>query len=145
MGQYDGAVSLRPVVGRAEQTPQHRTKSHDVEVRPVDDSGAYPTRLAQADHGEVDGGELAEGGHRLDAVAEVLDLRYGENGILYANAERAVSNVDEAVFILVLERPQQNAPDDAEDRRVDADPECQGKHHCNGQTLDPAQGPQRKP
>ena len=71
MGQHRGAGRLRPVVGRAEQAAEHRTQAHDVEVRPADDAGANHARLAEADHREVDGGEVAEGGQRLDARAKV--------------------------------------------------------------------------
>ena len=52
---------LRPIVGRAEQAAQHRTQPHDFEVRPADDARANDARLAEADHRELDGGEVAEG------------------------------------------------------------------------------------
>ena len=104
MGDHHGARSLGPVVGRAEQSPQHGTESHDVEVRPVDDSGANHARFAQPDHRKVDGGELAEGGHRFDALAKAPDFRYGKGGILHANTRRILTNVHEPIFIAIDER-----------------------------------------
>ena len=129
----------------SEQAAQHRTESHDLEVRAADDPGADHARLAEADHREVDRGEVAEGRQRLDAPAQVLDLRDGEIGVLGADAARALADVDQAVFVAVDERPQEHAPDDAEDRGVGANAERQGDDHRDGQSLDPGQRPQRKP
>ena len=144
MGQHRRARGLRPIVGRVEQAAPHRAKSHDLEVRAADDPGAHHARLAEADHREVDGGELAERRQRLDARAQVPDLRDRELGVLGADAARALANVDQAILVLVDERPQQDAPDDAEDRRVGADAERQGEDDRDRQPFDPGQRPQRK-
>src|SRR5438105_2914172 len=68
------------VVAGAEQAAEHGPEPHDLEERPVDDSGLHHTRLGEVEshHREVDGGEIAESGDRGGARLEVGDLRNGE-------------------------------------------------------------------
>ena len=91
------------------------------------------------------GGEIAERAERLDARAKVPDFRHRKVRVLGADAARALADVDQAVFVAVDERPQEHAPDDAENRGVGADAERQGDDDGDGQSLDPGQRPQRKP
>ena len=65
-----------------------------------------------------------------------------EDGILDADAGRALADVDEAILVAVDERPQQDAADDAEDGGVGADAERQGEDDGDGQALDPGERPQ---
>ena len=134
-GPSSVASSRRPRTGRSPMTSKYDA---------ADDPGADHARLAEADHREVDGGEVAEGGQRLDARAKVPDLRDRELGVLGADAARALADVDQAIFVAVDERPQQDAPDDAEDRRVGADAERQRQDDRDRQSLDPGQRPQRE-
>ena len=60
IGQHHRAGGARAVVAHVEQPAQHRVQSHHLEVRSADDARAHLARLAQADHGEADGGEIAE-------------------------------------------------------------------------------------
>ena len=46
------------------------------EIKAVNDAGTNFPGLAEADHGETDGGELAEGGEGFDACAQVLNFRH---------------------------------------------------------------------
>ena len=124
--------------------PRTGTQAHHLEVRSADDPGAHHARLAEADQREVDGREFAEGGQRLDPRAEVADLRHRELGVLGADAARALADVDQAILVLVDERPQQHAADDAEDRGVGADAERQRDDDRDRQSLDAGQRPQRK-
>ena len=62
-----------------------------------------------------------------------------------ADAARALADVDQAVFVAVDERPQEDAADDAENRRIGANAKRQGDHDGDRQAFDPAQRPQRKP
>ena len=81
----------------------------------------------------------------LTRAAKVLDLRHREGGVVGADAVRALADVDQAILVAVDERPQQHAPDDAEDGGVGADAERQGQDDGERQALDPGQRPQRKP
>ena len=139
MRQHGRAARLRPVVSRAEQPAQHRTESHHVKVRPADDTGADHARLAQADHRETDGGEIAKRGQRLDACAEVLDFRDRKHRVVEPHAPRALADVDQAVLIAVDERPQQHASDNAEDGGVGANAKREGHDNGDGQSFDPGQ------
>ena len=57
---------------------------------------------------------------------------------------RALTDIDQAVLIAVDQRPQEHAPDDAEDRGIRADPERQGQDDGDGQALDPGQRSERE-
>ena len=81
---------------------------------------------------------------RLDARAQVADLRDREVGVLGADAVRALADVDQAILVAVDERPQQHAADDAEDRGVGADAEGEGEDDRDGQPFDPGQRPDGK-
>ena len=135
MGEHRRAVGLRPVVAGVEQPPQHGTEAHHLEVGAADDAGAHRARLAEAEHGELDGGEVAERGERLHARLQVAQLGHREVRVLHADALRALADVDEPVLVAVDERPQQHAADDAEDGGVGADAERQREHDGDGQAL----------
>jgi hypothetical protein len=131
MGHHRGARSLRPVVDRTEESALDRAEPHHLEVRPADDPRPNLARLAQADHREVDRGEIAEGGQRLDTCAKIQDFRHGEGRILDTDATRALANVNQAIFISIDERSEENTSDDAEDRRIGANSERQGEDNGN--------------
>src|SRR6185295_2894691 len=76
--QHRGAVRLRSVITRTEQSSLDCLEAHDLEVRAADDSGAHRAGVTQANHREPDGGEVAERGERLHAGAQVSDLGYRE-------------------------------------------------------------------
>ncbi len=61
----------------------------------------------------------------LHARLQVAQLGDGEVRVLHADALRALPDVDEPVCVAIDERPQQHAPDDAENRRIRADAEGQ--------------------
>ena len=65
-------------------------------------------------------------------------------GVLGADAARALADVDQPILVAVDERPQEDAPDDAEDRGVGADPERQREDDRDGQPFDPGQRPEGK-
>ena len=110
-------------------------QAHHVEIRSADDAGANLVRLAESDHGEADGGEVAERAQSLHARAQILNLGNGKRRVVRADAERALADVDQPVLIAVHQRPQQNAPHQREDGRVGADAEGQRQHHGNRQPF----------
>src|SRR5262249_61531458 len=79
IGQHRRALGLRAVVSRVEQPSQHGPQTHHLEIRSADDARADLTRLAEADHCETDGREVAERAQRLDSLAQILDFRHGES------------------------------------------------------------------
>src|SRR5579863_9817391 len=63
VGKNNHAGSFRTVVLRSDEATEYGTKPHHVEIRTADNTTLNRTRLAQADHGEVHGGEIAKGAH----------------------------------------------------------------------------------
>ena len=72
---------------------------------------------------------------------QILQLRHREVRVRHADARRALADVDEAVGVAVDQRPQQHAADDAEDRRVGADPQRQRDDDGDGQALGSGERP----
>ena len=75
------------------------------------------------------------GGERLDAGLQVAELRDRKLRVLDAEATGALPDVDQPVLIAVDERAQKHAADDAEDRRVGANPEREGHDDRDRQTF----------
>ena len=132
--RQDGdAGGLRPVVLRADQAPLDRAQAHHFEVRAANDAGAHDARLAEADHGELDGGEVAERRDRRHPRLEVAQLGDRKDRVLEAQAGGAVADVNQPVLAAIGERPQQHAADDAEDGGVGTDAESQRQDDRQGQ------------
>src|SRR4030095_3720668 len=118
--------------------------AHDLEIRSPDEAGADDARFTKAKHREADRGEVAERGDRLDAGFEVIDLGDGERRVLSAKARRTLTDVDQAVFIAIGERFEQDAANHAEDGGCRANAEGKGQHHGHRQAPGPQQRTQRK-
>ena len=131
VGQHRGPVRLWSVIARTEQSPLDRPQAHDVEVRAANDSRPHSAGVAKAHHRELDRREVAERRERFHAGLQVADLRYRKVRVLGAEARRALPDVDEPVLVAIHQRPDQDAPDDAEDGGVGANPQSQG--HDDGQ------------
>src|SRR5713226_9929580 len=142
----DGDTScFRAVVFRADEATEDGMEAHHVEIGAVNDAGANFPGLAEADHGETDGGELAEGAYGFDACAQVLNFRHGEWDAPGANARRALLDVNEPVFITVDKRPQQDPAHQTEDRGVRPDAQRQREHHGERQPFGALQRTDREP
>jgi hypothetical protein len=63
-----------------------------------------------------------------------------EKAAFSSNPRPALADVDEAVLLAVGERPQEDAPHDAENRRVRTDPERQRQDQHDREPLDLGQG-----
>jgi hypothetical protein len=68
-------------------------------------------------------------------VAQVLQLRDGEGGVVGPDPIRALADVDQAVLVAVGERPQQHAAHEAEHRGIGADAERQRHDDGEGQPF----------
>ena len=129
VGENNDAGCVGTVVLRFNETPEDRMKAHDVEIRAVDYPGLNLARLAEADHGETGGGELAKRAQGLNAGAQIVDLGNGKRGVFVADAKRALTDVDEPVLVTIDERLEEDAADECEDGGVGTDAERQGKDH----------------
>ena len=129
--QHRGAVRLRSVIARTEQSPLDRLQAHDLEVRAANDSRSHGAGVAKANHREPDRREVAERGERFHAGPQVPDLRHRKVRVLDVDARRALPDVDQPVLVAIHQRPDQDAADDAEDGGVGANPQRQG--HDDGQ------------
>src|SRR5271170_287636 len=67
VSENDDACSLGTVVLRPNEATEHRTKPHHVEIGAADNATSNRTRLTEADHGEVHGGEVAKRAHGFHA------------------------------------------------------------------------------
>src|SRR5713101_5431722 len=145
IGQDDDASGFRTVVSRADETTEDGMEAHHVKIGAVNDAGANFPGLAEADHGESYGGELAEGAECFDACAQVLNFRHGEWDAPGADTRRALLDVNEAVLVAVDERLEEDAAHQAEDRRVRADSQGQREYHGERQPLGALQRTDREP
>src|ERR1700723_1404424 len=90
-------------------------KTHHIEIGATDNTGANFARFAEADHGETDDREIAEFCDGLHIGLDVLNFRNGEIGVLDADALGSLANIDDAVFVAIVERAKEDAAHDAED------------------------------
>src|SRR5713101_3751129 len=121
IGQDDDAIGFRAVILRADETAEDGMEADHLKIGAVNDTGTNFPGLAKADHGETDGGELAERAECLDACAQVLNFRHGEGDLPGADTRRALMDIDEALLVAIDERPKQHAANQAEDGGVSAD------------------------
>src|ERR1700741_2715804 len=121
--ENDVAGCVGAIVLRFKETAKDGMKAHHVEIRAVDYSGPNFAGLAEADHGETDGGELAERAEGLDAGAQVANSGNGKRGVLVADAKGALTDVDEPVFVTIDEGLEEDAAHECEDGSVGTDAE----------------------
>jgi hypothetical protein len=94
-------------------------------------------RLAQADHGELEGRELAEHAQGFNAGAQILDFGNGEICVLVAGAWGALADVDEPILVAVDERLEEYAAHQRENGGVCADAQGQRQDHGDRKPLRP--------
>src|SRR6266700_2733548 len=129
IGENDDAGSFGAVVLRPDETPKDRVEAYYVEVVAADDAGLDLAGFTKADHGETEGGEIAERGQGFHAGAQILDFGDGKCRIVVADARGALADVDQPVLVAVDERLEQHAAHQREDRGVGADAQRQRQHH----------------
>src|SRR5207253_10104467 len=123
--QHGGASGVRAIVSGVEQASKDWAQAHHVKIIAINHTGADLVRIAQPDNGEVDRGKSAELLDALQAGIHVLDFRDGESGIVSADSRGALAYVEQAIFVAIGERTQQDAANNAEDGRVCADTQSQ--------------------
>src|ERR1700674_4923779 len=107
VGENDDAGSLRTVVLGADEATEHGMKAHDVKIRAADNATANGTRLTQADHGEVHGGEVAKRAQGFHAGLQILNLGHGKRAVVLAEAKGALPDIDQSVLVAVNQRLEQ--------------------------------------
>src|SRR5712664_388896 len=71
MRQDDSASGVGAVVAHVEQAAEHGVQPHHLEIRSANDTPADLARIAEANHGEAEGGKVANRAQRLDASPQV--------------------------------------------------------------------------
>ena len=74
----------------------------------------------------------AENCEAVDLIAELGDFGDGKQHVFDAAALRCLAQVHQLIAVAMRQRLQQHAVDDAEDRRVGADPQSQRQHERQG-------------
>jgi hypothetical protein len=123
--EHNDAGRFGTVVLRSDETAENGVEAHDFEIGAANDPSLNFARFTQADHRKADGREISERREGVDAGSEVLDFGDGEIYVLVADAEGALEDVNEAVFISVHEGAKENAAHKAEDGGVGADAESE--------------------
>src|SRR5229473_914206 len=70
------ASGVGAVVMHIEEPAEDRMQTHYFEIGPADNAGANFAGVAEANHGEADGGEVAEGTKGFHAGAQVSNFGY---------------------------------------------------------------------
>src|SRR5262249_12301891 len=110
-------------------------QAHDLEVVAIHDAGFHFAGLAEADHGESNGGKVTEGAERLHAGFEINDFGDREPSVLDAEAHGALANVNKAVFVAIDEWSQKDSAHQAEDGGIGADTESEGQDNRQRQAF----------
>ena len=139
IGENDDAGGVGTIVLRANQAAENRMEAHHVEVGAAYHAALNFAGLAKADHGEADLREIAELLDGVHAGLNVLDLGDGEGGVVFAQARRALADVDEPVLVTIDEGLEQDAANESEDSRVGSDAERQGEDHYDGEPWSAAE------
>ena len=74
IGEDNDTGSLGTVIFGSNQTPEHRTQSHDIEIGSVDHAAIDFARLAQPKNGEGDGREVTKCAQAFDFCLQVLEF-----------------------------------------------------------------------
>ena len=139
IGENDDAGSFGAVVLRSDETAEDRVKAHDIEVVAADDASLNFARLTEADHGEADGGEIAERAQGFHAGAQILDFGHGEGCVFVADSRGALTDIDQPVLVAVDERFEEHSAHQREDGGVGADAKRQRQHHRERQPFGSSQ------
>src|ERR1700674_654515 len=132
VGENDDAGSLRTVVLGADEATEHGMKAHDVKIRAADNATLNGTRLTEADHGEVHGGEVAKRAQGFHVRAQILYLGYGKRSVFFADAGSALPDIDQPVLAAIDKRLEEDSAHQRENGsvRADAARQCENYGNC---------------
>jgi hypothetical protein len=129
VGEHHHRGRLGAVVVLVEQPSEHRRQSHDLEEVPGHEPDVHRHRVLLSAKGVRHPGVFGDAAERPGALAEVENLGDREQDVLAAGTVDRLPQIDQPVSIAMRKRPQENAADDAEDRRVGANAESEGQDH----------------
>src|ERR1700681_1709095 len=135
IGEDCGAWCVGAVIAHVEQAAQDGVQAHHFEIIAAYDAGLDPARLAKTHHGKAKDGEVTELFDTLDAGAQIVDLGYGEGGVVCVQSRSALPDIDEAVFIAIDERAEKHPADQRKDCGVSADAERKREYHRDREAL----------
>src|SRR5690349_1385270 len=133
IGEDNHAGGVGAIVFRANQPTENGMEAHHFKIVAANNASLDFTGFAEADHGESDGGEIAEFAESLDVATQVLNFGDGECGVFLIKTGSTLADVNDAVLVLVDERFQEDAPDESKDGGVGSDAECEREDHGDGQ------------
>src|SRR5580704_15794032 len=140
IGENRGTGGIGSVVVRAEQTAERGMQTHHIEVGSPDYARADFARFAEPDHGEPDDREIAELADGLDVGFDVYNFGHRKVGVIDADAFGALADIDDAIFVAIIERAKQDAAHDAEDGGVGSDTERESDDHRDREPFAAPQG-----
>src|ERR1700730_3225213 len=111
IGEDCGASGVGAVIAHVQQAAQDGVQAHHFEIATANHTRLNSTRLAETHHGKAEDGEVTELFDTLDAGAQILDLGYGEGGVVCVQSRSALPDIDEAVFIAIDERAEKHPAD----------------------------------
>ena len=136
----DCHVGVPAVFLGAEDPAGQRLLEEDRPEPGGDRGGGDPFGLVGAGQGDVEGGERPQALEGLALLEQVLDFRGGQLAALAAIGGQP--DPHQAIGLLEGQRSQHHGVEEAEDHRVDADPESQGGDDQQREGRAPGQAPQ---
>src|SRR5215471_15767044 len=140
IGENNDPGGLGTVILGPDEAPEHGMKAHHVEVRSTDYPGTKLAGLAEPEHGEANGGEVAEVTEALYARPQVLNFRHRPRAVFGADAGRALPDIYQPVLVTVDQWLEEHAAHQRENGGVGADAQRERHDHCDGQ---PFRAPER--
>ena len=128
VAQHQHRLGAWLVLAGAEGASSQRAHAEHVEEVGRDDAGLHPAGLPLPEENEGHGVVLDERLHGPAPLPVVGQLQGRELRVDHPAEGRRLAEIDEALPVLVGQRPQQHAADHAEDRGVGADAEREGQH-----------------
>ena len=141
VAQHEHRIGPQVVVGVDEGATKEWPDAEDIEEVGGHHPRQHVVRLAAVEQRERHAVVLHEPRHRSELLPVVDDFLRGERNVFGAGHERLLAGDHQPIAVLIRERPQEHAVDQAEDGGVRPDPEAEGEHHERGVPRRGDQGP----
>src|SRR5262245_25496458 len=135
--QHDDERSTGPRLRTVERPSPHRGDAERLEQisRRLDgDNLAGTIRGRQV---RLAGRKRANRGERLHALLKVEEFRRRNPELIESKLRKLTRDVDQPAWLRIAERSEDDPVDDGEDRRVRADPECEGHDRDDSKSRRP--------
>src|SRR5262245_22004947 len=132
--KHSDSLCSATIIRRQRHSAEDRRESHHLEEVSGDqtdvDSDGSTLRLLHHGPRRV----LRDTGERRNARAKIANLRHREREIRLPRSTRRVPEIDQSVTVAIWERLQEDATNDAENRRVGTDAERQREYDDGGES-----------